>query len=39
MELKSTADKLSMSERRKQGFLWVDTGENMDQQVFARGLC
>ncbi len=39
MELKSTADKLSMSERRKQGLLWVDTGENMDQQVFARGLC
>lgn len=39
MELKSAADKLSMSERRKQGLLWVDTGENMDQQVFARGLC
>ncbi|MFU0827510.1 MAG: Acetyltransferase [Lachnoclostridium sp.] len=30
---------LTMKERREQGLLWVDTGENMSQQVFARGLC
>lgn len=34
-----TFDQQSMEERRKNGLLWVDTGENMDQQVFARGLC
>lgn len=28
-----------MAERRKQGLLWIDTGENMSQQVYARGLC
>ena len=31
--------KLSMAERRAKGLLWLDTGENMDQQKFARGLC
>lgn len=31
--------KLSMADRRKNGLLWVDTGENMSQQCFARGLC
>lgn len=25
-----------MAERRKQGLLWIDTGENMSQQVYAR---
>lgn len=32
-------DKLSMSQRREMGLLWVDHGENMQQQVYARGLC
>lgn len=31
--------RLSMAERRQQGLLWIDTGENMDRQAFARGLC
>lgn len=39
MDSNNAAGKLSMSERRKQGLLWVDTGENMDRQVYARGLC
>ena len=30
---------MSMAQRRAAGLLWVDTGENMDQQVYARGLC
>ena len=30
---------LSMAERRAEGLLWVDTGENMNQQIYARGLC
>lgn len=30
---------MSMAERREKGLLWVDTGENMGQQAFARGLC
>lgn len=34
-----TTAPLSMAERRKNGLLWVDTGENMYQQAFARGLC
>lgn len=34
-----TADKMTMAERRAKGLLWVDTGENMAQQEFARGLC
>ena len=32
-------DKMSMAERRAKGLLWVDTGENIEQQKFARGLC
>lgn len=32
-------DGMSMAERRAKGLLWVDTGENMEQQVYARGLC
>ena len=28
---------MSMAQRRAAGLLWVDTGENMDQQVYARG--
>lgn len=35
----TNTDNLSMAERRKNGLLWVDTGENMNQQAFARGLC
>ena len=31
--------KLPMAERRAKGLLWIDTGENLGQQVFARGLC
>lgn len=27
---------LSMAERRAEGLLWVDTGENMNQQIYAR---
>ena len=30
---------MSMASRRAKGLLWVDTGENMEQQVYARGLC
>ena len=30
---------LSMAERRAEGLLWVDTGENMNQRIYARGLC
>ena len=30
---------MSMAQRRAAGLLWVDTGENMNQQVYARGLC
>lgn len=39
MSTNNTSDKLSMADRRKQGLLWVDTGENINQQIFARGLC
>lgn len=28
---------LSMAERRTEGLLWVDTGENMNQQIYAPG--
>lgn len=31
--------KLTMKERREQGLLWIDTGENLNQQILARGLC
>lgn len=30
---------MSMAERREKGLLWTDTGENLNQQIFARGLC
>ncbi len=39
MEQNNRTSKMSMAERRAKGLLWVDTGENMDQQVYARGLC
>lgn len=39
MNLHNDSDKLSMAERREKGLLWIDTGENMNQQAFARGLC
>lgn len=32
-------DCMDMAKRRAAGLLWVDTGENMDRQVYARGLC
>lgn len=32
-------EQMTMAERRAAGLLWVDTGENMDRQVYARGLC
>lgn len=32
-------NKLTMAERRAAGLLWVDTGESMKQQIYARGLC
>lgn len=35
----NSTGKLSMAERRAKGLLWRDTGENMNQQVYARGLC
>ena len=28
-----------MAKRRANGELWVDTGENMNQQIYARELC
>ena len=39
MEKDTMVEKMSMAERRANGLLWVDTGENMNQQVYARGLC
>ena len=39
MSTNNHSDKLTMAERREKGLLWVDTGENMNQQAFARGLC
>lgn len=39
MDTNNNEKQLSMAERRKNGLLWVDTGENMNQQVFTRGLC
>lgn len=39
MGLNNNTSQLSMAERRKRGLLWVDTGENMNQQIHARGLC
>lgn len=39
MNKKEGSPALSMAERREQGLLWVDTGENISQQRFARNLC
>lgn len=39
MDTNNNEKQLSMAECRKNGLLWVDTGENMNQQVFTRGLC
>lgn len=30
---------MTMAQRRAAGLLWVDTGENMDRQIYARSLC
>ncbi len=38
MDTNNNEKQLSMAERRKNGLLWVDTGENMNQQVFTRGI-
>lgn len=35
--MKKDAVTLSMAERRAEGLLWVDTGENMNQQIYAGG--
>ncbi|MFR6331273.1 MAG: hypothetical protein ACLUOI_22355 [Eisenbergiella sp.] len=32
-KMKKDAVTLSMAERRAEGLLWVDTGENMNQQI------
>ena len=39
MDTNNNEKQLSMAERRKNGLLGVYTGENMNQQVFTRGLC
>lgn len=39
MDKNQTVSGLSMAERREKGLLWIDTGENLNQQVYARGLC
>lgn len=39
MDKINASSSMSMKERREQGLLWIDTGENLNQQVFARGLC
>lgn len=39
MDKNNNSHKLSMAERRAQGLLWTDTGENLDQQISARTLC
>lgn len=39
MKTNNNSHELSMAERREKGLLWIDTGENLDQQKFARGLC
>lgn len=35
----SDANKSTMAQRRAAGLLWSDTGENLERQVYARGLC
>ena len=37
VKMKKDAVTLSMAERRAEGLLWVDTGENMNQQIYAGG--
>lgn len=39
MKTNNTMQQMSMTERRENGLLWVDTGENLNQQILARGLC
>lgn len=39
MSANNDTNNLSMAERRKRGMLWIDTGENLDRQIFARSLC
>lgn len=39
MDKNNYSGKLSMAKRREMGLLWVDTGENLNQQVSARNLC
>lgn len=39
MDKNNYSGKLSMTKRREMGLLWVDTGENLNQQVSARNLC
>lgn len=39
METNYKSNEPSMAERRKKGLLWIDTGENLQQQILARGLC
>ena len=39
MGTSDASSNLSMKERREKGLLWVDTGENLNQQILARGLC
>lgn len=39
MEKNNESGKLPMAERRAKGLLWIDTGENLNQQIIARGLC
>ena len=39
IDTNNDSGKMSMAQRRAEGLLWIDTGENMSQQAFARGLC
>lgn len=39
MDKNNYSGKLSMTKRREMGLLWVDTGENLNQQVSAMNLC
>lgn len=39
MDKNKNVSGLTMAERREKGLLWVDIGENLNQQVYARGLC
>lgn len=37
--MKNDKHELTMKERREQGLLWIDTGENISQQIKAKNLC